>query len=585
MNNNYRSKVALAIALLLSASCALAAQGNDPKWKTGQILVKPKAGVSDSDLDAIVKQSNGKSKEVIGKGQYRVHIISVPANAEEAVVRALSKNPKIEFAELDMASPPDLTPDDPRFSSGWHLPKIQAPAAWDVSKADGIIVAVLDTGVEETHPDLANQLLPGYNSVDGTNNTTDIQGHGTATAGTVAAQTNNAIGVSSVAWGARILPVRISNNADGWAYWSDVARGLTWAADNGAQVANISYGVSGSSAVTSSAQYLRSKNGLVVAAAGNENTDPGFANNLSIISVSATDSNDLKASWSNFGAFIDVAAPGVSILTTSRGGGYGNWSGTSFASPITAGVVALIKSANPSLTVDDVERILKQSADNSDPNGAVTANFGHGRVNAAKAVSLAKEFSNPDTDTIAPSVSISSPTNNTSVKGVVQVTATATDNVAVASVSLFVNDSLISTDNTAPYQFAWDTTLLADGNAVLKAKAVDAKGNEGVSTNNVVSVKNTVPVDMSPPVVTIVNPANGSRVGRTQQIYVTATDDIAVTKIQLFIAGKLVSTATNATALSYNWNTNKEKSGTIVIDAVATDTAGKATKTSIQVVK
>jgi len=297
-------------------------------WKTGQVLVKPKAGLSDDEFDKILRGNQGKIKEKIGN--LRVHVVSVPENAEEAVVRALSKNPHIEFAELDMAYVAETTvPNDPSFTSAWHLPKIQTPNAWDVSKADGITIAILDTGVDSTHPDLAAQMLPGWNAADGSVNTTDVNGHGTAVAGTAAAATNNGVGVSGVAWNAKILPVRVTNNPDGSAYTSDIARGLSWAADNGADVANISFGVSGSATTTSAAQYMFSKGGLTVVSAGNSGIDPGYADNPYMISVSATDSNDAKASWSNYGAFIDVAAPGSYILTTNRGGGYGQWNGTS----------------------------------------------------------------------------------------------------------------------------------------------------------------------------------------------------------------------------------------------------------------
>ena len=552
-------------------------------WKTGQVLVKPKAGLSDDEFDKILRGNQGKIKEKIGN--LRVHVVSVPENAEEAVVRALSKNPHIEFAELDMAYVAETTvPNDPSFTSAWHLPKIQTPNAWDVSKADGITIAILDTGVDSTHPDLAAQMLPGWNAADGSVNTTDVNGHGTAVAGTAAAATNNGVGVSGVAWNAKILPVRVTNNPDGSAYTSDIARGLSWAADNGADVANISFGVSGSATTTSAAQYMFSKGGLTVVSAGNSGIDPGYADNPYMISVSATDSNDAKASWSNYGAFIDVAAPGSYILTTNRGGGYGQWNGTSFSSPATAGVVALIMGANRNLTPDEVENVLESSAVKV-ASVDFHPYYGYGRVDAAAAVQLA--LNTTAVDSQAPSVTIFSPSAGTVVKDLVQVDVSATDNESVQAVSLYANGNLVGTDGTAPYQFSWDTTALSDGNVNLTATAVDSAGNEGASTAVTVTIQNQVAQvisDQAPPTVTITDPANAATVSGLVTIYVSANDDVAIRRVDLKIDGQVVSSSTSKD-FKYNWNTRKASKGTHTIEAVAIDTADKTGNMSIQVTK
>ncbi|PKM35338.1 MAG: peptidase S8 [Gammaproteobacteria bacterium HGW-Gammaproteobacteria-10] len=594
------TQLSKALAAVLIAGVFGGASGTtyaapDKPWKEGQILVKPKAGLSDSEFDKILKRNNGQGKGAIGN--LKVHIVSVPAQAEEAVVRALSRNPHIEFAELDMAVELSfVAPNDPRYSNQWHLPKIQAPNSWSSSKADNTVIAILDTGVDGAHSDLSSKLIPGWNSVDGSGDTSDINGHGTAVAGVAGAATDNANGVAGVAWNAQILPVRISNRSDGAAYFSDIARGLNWAANQGADVANISYGVSNSSAVTNAAQYMRSKNGLVVVAAGNDGIDPGFADNPHMISVSATTSSDAKASWSNYGAFIDVAAPGASIQTTTRGGGYGNWNGTSFSSPVTAGVVALIKGANPTLTPDEVEQILKASADKI--AGDIHPYYGHGRVNAAVAVEMAQSMVNVTVDNDAPSVNIFSPTGGSTVSGFVAVEVNATDNVGVSEVSLYANGLYVGTDTTAPYQFSWDSNQVADGSVTLSAIAIDAAGNEGVSSDVNVTVKNTIeqveevvdePVeevieDIAAPTVAISNPADGSQVARVVKIDVSAEDDVAVANIQLFINGRLVSSVDGG-SLSHNWNTNRESRGTYIIEAIATDTSNKTAKHTITVFK
>ncbi|WP_051906442.1 S8 family serine peptidase [Methylomarinum vadi] len=566
---------------LASVSCVTAVNAAPEKpWKTGQILVKPRAGLPANEFKNILKRSNARAIEAIGA--LKVHVISVPENAEEAVVRALSKNPHIEFAELDMAvEPSEMIPNDPKFSSAWHLPKIQAPTAWETSIADGITIAVLDTGVDATHPDLSGKLLAGWNAVDGSNSTSDVNGHGTAVAGTAAASSNNATGVASVAWNAQILPVRITNRSDSYAYWSDVARGLNWAADHGADVANISYAVSNSSSVSSAAQYMRSKGGVVVVAAGNDGTDPGYSDNPYMISVSATTSTDAKASWSNYGAFIDVAAPGSSILTTTRGGGYGNWNGTSFSSPAAAGVVALIMGANPTLTPDEIEQVLEGSADKI--AGDWHPYYGNGRVNAATAVQMAMNMDNTPVDNQAPSVNIFSPVGGDQVSGIVQVEVNASDDVGVNEVSLYANNQLVGTDGTAPYQFSWDSEAFADGDVVLTAYADDAAGNQGTSNDVSVTVKNLPDVvDQNAPSVAISNPADGSTVSRTVTISVSAEDDVQVARVSLYIDGVLMGSV-NGNSLDYSWNTRKVSDGSHTIEAVAVDTANKSSQQAIQV--
>lgn len=555
------------------------------KWKAGQILVKPKAGLSDREFGNILKKNQGKALEKIGN--LPVHIISVPANAEEAVVRALSKNPQIEFAELDMLAELDATAvNDPQSPSEWHLSKIQTSTAWDYAKGEGVTIAILDTGVDGTHPDLVNQMIPGYNAVDGSSTTTDIFGHGTKVAGTAAATSNNAIGVASIAWNSKIMPVRVSNDsASGTAYTSDIARGLNWASDNGADVANISYNMTGSASVTTAAQYMRNKGGVVVVSAGNNGVDPGYTDNPAIISVSATDSNDAKASWSNYGAYVDVAAPGVSIVTTTKGGGYGGVSGTSFSSPATAGVVALIISANPNLTPTGIEKILESSADKV-AGVDFHPYYGYGRINASTAVQQA--LNTTAADTTAPTVNIFSPAGGSTVSSLVQVEVSASDNVSVNQVSLFANGKLIGSDTVAPYQFSWDSTSVADGSVVLTASATDAAGNEGSSANISITVKNQAaslaPTDNAPPTVAISNPSNGASVSGVVSIGVAANDDVAIAKVALYIDNKLVS-STTAKSLTYNWNTKKVRAGSHTIQAIATDTANKTSDVSVQVIR
>jgi hypothetical protein len=446
-----------------------------PAWAQGRILVAPREGLRQAEFDGILR---GRGARILRKlNRINVHVVRVPPRAEEAVARALSRNPRIKFAEKDvLVQLEQVIPNDPRYPNAWHLPMIDAPSAWQFALGDNISVAILDTGVDASHPDLAAKLLPGWNAASGNADTTDINGHGTLVAGTTAATSNNAIGVASVAWNAMIMPLRVTNSTDGSAFVSTIADALIWAADNGAKVANISYGVSNSASVSSAAQYMRNRGGVVVVAAGNSGTNPGYADNPYMISVSATTSSDVKASWSSFGNYVDVAAPGAGIWTTSRGGGYGAVSGTSFSSPNTAGVVALIMSANPLLSPGEVESILETTANDLGVAGW-DQQYGHGRVNAFNAVAAAAGQTQPP-DAEPPVATILSPSEGITVSASVPVDVTASDNVGVARVDLYVDGNLVGSDSTSPFGFVWDSASVADGWASVSAYAYDEAGNE-----------------------------------------------------------------------------------------------------------
>ena len=475
--------VAAAILFLPGAAHA-APPAKEPAFAPGRLLVEAKAGVSDSEFHGTLAAHGGRSE-----GKLRglnVHVVTLPPGQSERDVAArLARHPHIKFAELDQLAAPGATTNDPMFSTEWHLPKIAAPAAWDTSTGAGTIIAILDTGIDASHPDLAAQLVPGWNFYDNNSNTTDVHGHGTAVAGAAAAAANNGTGVASVAWGARLMPVRIAD-ANAYAYWSTVAQGLTWAADHGARVANISYvGVAASSTVKSAAQYMRSKGGVVAVCAGNNGIDEGIASTDAMIVVSATDSADAKTSWSSYGSFVDVAAPGLNIYTTARGGGYQYWSGTSLASPIVAGVAALVKALRPDFTAAQVESAVFASAVDLGAAGKDSV-FGFGRVNARGAVLASGTL---PADTTVPSASLRAPTGGT-VSGSVNVTVNATDNVGVARVDLKVNGQVVASDTTAPWSFAWNSTSVADGSSSITAVAVGCRRQQRASTAAVVTVAN-----------------------------------------------------------------------------------------------
>lgn len=553
----------------------------DPEqYAPGRILVAPRAGLPGPEFNKIIKMHGGQAARKLNG--INVYVVDMPPGREKALQQALQRNPHMKFAELDGVLTMQMTPSD-TYSSAWHLPKIQAPSAWDSANGTGITIAILDGGVQSSHPDLAAHIVPGWNFYNNNNNTADINGHGTQVAGVAAAIGNNSLGVTGGAWNAKIMPMRISDDAGYITYYSIVANALTWAADKGARVANISYIVSHVPTIQSAAQYMRSKGGVVVASAGNSGSYRSDAANSSMITVAATDSSDKRASWSAYGPIVDVAAPGVSIKTTLRGGSYGSVSGTSFASPLTAGVVALMLSANPALQPSQVDSILASTADDLGVAGRDDY-YGAGRINAARAVAAAKGLSTGDTQ--APTVGISSPTSGT-VKGIINVGVDATDNVGVTRVELYAGGALVASDTASPYSFSWNTASRPDGATSLVAKAYDAKGNAGSKTVSVtVANGTTAPApagDTVAPVVTVQNPAPGTVVTGTLYVKGSATDNVAVTRMTVAVDG--VHKGTGTRSVVYQWNTSAIAKGTHTITFVAYDGAGNATTKSYSVTK
>ncbi len=549
-------------------------------WAKGRLLIAPRAGLAAGEFENALKPHNGKSRIHLKK--LNAHIVELPEDADEVeVMRELKKDNRLKYVELDMAVTHDAVVSDPSYSSSWALPKIQTPIAWDSANGSGVTIAILDTGVDSTHPDLAPNMVPGWNTYDNNSNTTDVYGHGTMVAGTAAMAANNSMGSAGVAWGAKIMPVRISAPDGSVAYWSTVAQGIYWAADHGARVVNISYGgVSGSATVQSAAQYLRNKGGVAVVSAGNTGGLLGYAASDSMLVAAATDSNDLRASWSSYGSYVDISAPGVSIYTTLRGGGYGNVSGTSFSSPIVAATAALMISANNNLSPADIDQILKSTAIDRGTTGYDNY-YGAGRVDAAKAVATARSIIKTaiSLDAQAPAILITSPVGS-KVTGNVPVDVNYSDNVGVTRAELYVNGQKFATDDIAPFAFAWDTSALMGGAYTLVAYAYDAAGNTGVSP----TVSVTIGSDTVAPVISSFNLANGMTVSNKQTVKVTATDDQGVAKIILSIDGKQVAVAYGS-SLSYSWNTRNIAKGVHIATVQAYDAANNIVSKAVTVNK
>lgn len=578
------SRAAIASAVLASLVSVEVAGATPPAedFAAGRILLMPKAGLPDAALARILKDNGGGNARRIGQGGLR--LIELKPGQEKQMVARLQGHPHIKFAELDQKAKAVFVPNDPYLGSEWHIAKINASAAWDYATGAGVTIAIIDTGVEATHPDLASQLVAGYNFYDNNTNTSPVNGHGTWVAGTAAGTINNGLGVAAVAGNAKIMPLRVVDSA-GVGYWSSIASAITYAADKGARVANASFeNLLSSSSVLSAAAYMKSKNGLVVIAAGNSGTNPGLTPSTSVISVSATDSNDAFCTWSSYGNYVTVSAPGTPIYTTGLGGTYVQVKGTSFSSPIVAGTIALMMTANPKLANTEIEKLLYSTSVDLGAAGR-DIYYGYGRVDAGAAVKAAVEAVNV-TDTVAPTVVIGAPLASSSVSGLVPISVSATDNVGVASVQLRVNGALLGTDTAAPYSFSWDSATVPNGMATISATSFDAAGNASTAYSVSVNVSNAVINDVTPPSVTITNPKASTRLRGSVTISATASDNSGTAGItqSLYIDDGLVAKVAGG-SLSYSWNLKRVAAGTHAIRVVAIDAAGNTSTATSSVTK
>jgi subtilisin family serine protease len=345
-------------------------------------------------------------------------------------IASLSANPDVAFAEPDYITVLEpshttniapsaiaraaLTPNDPLFASQWGLTKIGADTAWNtVRGTPSVVIAIIDSGIDMSHPDLVAQRwtnpgeIPnngfdddnngyvddvyGWNFVGGNNNISDDNGHGTLVAGVAGAATNNGMGIAGMCWYCRLMIVKVMNSG-GTANYSDIAAGVAYASAKGAHVINLSLGGYANSA-TLQAAIDAATNAVIVGGAGNDNVTTPFypAAYANVIGVAATHITDTKATFSDYGAWVKLAAPGVGITTTLSGGGYGASSGTSLSAPFVSGLAGLLRTLNPAWSPTLVRAHILHTAislTTSDPTYG--SQLGAGLVNAANAMQAAR---------------------------------------------------------------------------------------------------------------------------------------------------------------------------------------------------
>lgn len=447
-----------------------------------KVVLPEEAGPANAVPDEIIVRFDGEARPLAGATLKRA--LEIPntylyaINKKSYSVQAAESwedAQDIQYVEPNYLYTTTAEPNDPDFSDSWGVGAINAPQAWDTASGDGIKVAVVDTGVNPNHPDLAGQVLPGKDMVNHDDDPMDDHGHGTHVAGTIAAVANNFVGVAGVAPHARIIPVKVLA-ANGSGTNDTIAEGILEAAKLGAKVINMSLGGPDNSQTLDAAiQQVERQGVIVVCAAGNDNVNTPFypAANDGVIGVAAVDPANRKASFSNYGDYIDVAAPGTNIVSTGFQGGYVKMSGTSMASPHVAGAVAVLLSKYPALRGAQVQKLLQ--------------NTGHEALGfsgqALKVIDVAAALdAAPTMDFVAPSRVIGLSTR-AGAPGEVQLSwAPASDNHGVAGYRVFRNGTALGVTGTTSYS---DAGLKEGQTASYTVTAFDADGNESAASDPV----------------------------------------------------------------------------------------------------
>jgi Subtilase family len=378
--------VMAAVALLAAGPARPAAPGAGQEG--ARLLVKFRAGA-----DVVAALNAAAATPVRTIPDIDVRVVSVGADHSQAALQALKANPAVAWAEPDgLLKPQEILPNDPFFpqtyalsGGAWGWFKTRTTQAWDITEGDpSVVVAVLDTGLKDV-PDFAGQTVTGWDVLDSSADTATNAGtHGTYVAGTVGLALGNAIGNAGYCPRCRIMPVQVGT--DSGAYISDVASGITWAADHGARVENLSLaGTSSSSALTNAVAYARSKGVVVVAAAGNSNCNcPTYpAATPGVVGVAGTDNVDNKQGDSNYGSWVMLAAPESNMTawpTINGAPGYAPVGGTSLAAPVVSGIAGLLFSYDKGLSGGQVEQALESTA------VPVAFSVKYGRVDALAAL-------------------------------------------------------------------------------------------------------------------------------------------------------------------------------------------------------
>lgn len=539
-----------------------------------QIVVRYKPQADLGALRMAISQAGASENSDLRN--LRVKVLKVKPSERQAVLERLRADPRVEYAEPDAIAYADVTrPNDPEYDRQWNWTATLTDVLWDKHKGNNMVIAVVDSGINAGHPDLAGKLVAGYDFVQNDTTPQDDDKHGTMVGGIVGAISNNNLGVAGGCWNCRVMPLRVLDGVNGAAA-SNIAKAVQFAADNGAKIINLSLSGSGNSEVEQTAiDYATSKGVLVVASAGNESTDEARrpARYDNVISVAATSPLDTLASYSSFGSTVDIAAPGYARTLDFDSNGYVNAEGTSMASPTVAAILAVLWSAFPNATPAALRQAVTASAE-----PCCGGKIAGGRVNAIKAYNILAGSQN--VDTTKPSVSFASPSQNGVVVSgsSVPFVINAADNVGVAKVHLLIDGGSPGFTVSAPYSFSWNSTSATDGSHTVTAVAYDAAGNS-TKVDRVVSVNNANPPDTTKPNLTVNGPAAGATVSGSVTVSAEAVDSSGIARLEFLIDDSRA--ANDAVApYTFTWNTAQSTNGQHTYKVRAYDSTGNMSEVS-----
>ena len=355
-----------------------------------EVLVKIKPG---ADVEKIMSEVGGTIIETLPQISV-IRILLEPQVSVAEAIQILGELEEVEYAEPNGICYMDVIPDDTDYTDRQWAPQLTgAESAWDVTTGDaGVTIAITDTGVDGTHPDFGGKVIAGYDTFNNVaisaGDDSAVYWHGTHCAGIAAAIGNNATGIAGVTWGSEIMPIKMCNDEDYSASYSDMAEAFMWAVDNGADIISCSFGGKYYSQTMKDAiDYAVDQGCTMFASMGNSYIDEVRypAGYQSVIAVGATDAHNEIASFSTTGDHMSVCAPGVEIYSTMPGGGYDYAGGTSMACPFAAGAAALVLSVYPGMSPEEVKSQLEETAYDLGISG-FDSTFGYGRVDLEAAV-------------------------------------------------------------------------------------------------------------------------------------------------------------------------------------------------------